>query len=262
MLLVSAILEGYTNYLDGYIIVFFAAVLGACIITACVISIRHLLGLILFGFTIGFITQAIGITSDMWCYDHTFIFAALSWSLAAVTMEGISKVIMARLKPITDNPLNVLTILALFAIIPITLALQDHWKYAKYRPIPKEWAGKHAFEIQKVGTEQAPCFIYGMTPEERAKVEPNVPFWVYYISLLGFAIVMHYHISFTELLSLILAAWIMGGIAEWIGATAKLWYFRTETLPPLFLVLGCWPLEFLVIRGLATRMSNSEEKQG
>lgn len=265
VLLVSAVLEGYINYLDGYIIVFFAAVLGACIITAFVISIRHLLGLVLFGFTIGFITQAIGITSDMWCYDHTFIFAALSWSLAAVTMEGISKIIMVKLKEVTDNPVNVLTILIIFAIIPITLALQDHWRYAKYRPIPREWTGKQESKIQKFGTKQAQCFIYQTMPEERSeefrsKFEPNVPFWIYYISLLGFAIVMHYHISFTELLSLILAAWIMGGIAEWIGATAKLWYFRTETLPPLFLVLGCWPLEFLVIRGLATRMSNSGEK--
>lgn len=258
-LLLSAVLEGYADHLHGYVIVFFAALIAACIITSCAISLRHLLGLVLFGFTIGFITQAIGITSDLWCYEHTFIFAALAWSLAAVAMEGISKVIMARLKPITDNPLNVLTILALFVIIPVALALQGHWRYAKYRPIPSEWAEKHEPENQKSPTKEAPCFIYGMTPEEGAKVEPNVPFWLYYVSLLGFAIVMQFRISFTELLSLILAAWIMGGIGEWIGATARLWYFRTEAFPPLFLVLGCWPLEFLVIRGLATRMGKSGE---
>jgi hypothetical protein len=84
----------------------------------------------------------------------------------------------------------------------------------------------------------------------------NESFWIYYISLVGFAILMQGGIPFTELLSLILAAWIMGGISEWIGATAKLWHFRTVA-PPLFLVLGCWPLEFLVIRGLATRMKGS-----
>jgi len=184
VLLVSAVVEGYTNYLHGYIIIFFAAVLAACIMTACVISIGHLLGLILFGFTIGFITQAIGITSDMWCYDHTFIFAALSWSLAAVTMEGISKIIGFKLKKLTDNPMNLLTIFIIFAIIPITLALQDGWKYAKYRPIPKEWAEKHESKIQKFSTKQAQCFIYQTMPEEgseelQSKFEPNVPYQLY-----------------------------------------------------------------------------------
>ena len=36
LLLISAVLEGYTNYLHGYIIVFFAALLAACIMIACV----------------------------------------------------------------------------------------------------------------------------------------------------------------------------------------------------------------------------------
>ena len=269
LLVVSAVLEEYAKYLQGYVIAFFAAVLVACIITACVISIHHLFGLILFGFTLGFITQAIGITSDMWCYEHTFIFVALSWALATVTMEGISKIIRFKLKELIDKPMNVLMILLIFAVIPITLPIHDHWKYAmwhpipyaKYleecRPIPKE-AEKHEPNMQKIGTEKNTCFVCPENSELPAKCkEHNVPFWLYYLSLLGFAVVMHYHISFTELLSLILAALIMGGISEWIGATAKLWHFRTETLPPLFLVVGCWPLEFLVIRGLAIRMNKS-----
>jgi hypothetical protein len=215
LLLVCAVLEGYASSLAGYVIAFFAAVLAGCIVTAFTICTPHLIGLILFGFVIGFLTQAVGVTSDLWCYDHTFIFAAFSWALAAVTMEGISRIIRSKLKSLTDPPLNVLMILALLGTLLITLALQDHWKYA------------------------------------------NESFWIYYISLAGFAILMQAQVPFTELLSLILAAWIMGGISEWIGATAKLWHFRTVAFPPLFLVLGCWPLEFLVIRGLATRMKGS-----
>ncbi len=215
LLLVSAILEGYASNLTGYVIAFFAAVLAGCIVTAFTICTAHLVGLILFGFVIGFLTQAVGTASDLWCYDRTFIFAAFSWSLAAVTMEGISRVIQYKLKSLTDHPLNVLMILALLGTFLVTLASQDHWKYA------------------------------------------NESFWIYYISLAGFAILMQAQVPFTELLSLILAAWIMGGISEWLGATAKLWHFRTAAFPPLFLVLGCWPLEFLVIRGLATRMKGS-----
>jgi hypothetical protein len=219
LLLVSAVLEGYSSNLSGYIIAFFAAVLAGCIVTAFTICTAHLIGLILFGFVIGFLTQAVGITSDLWWYDSTFIFAAISWSLAAVTMEGISRVIQYKLKSLTDHPLNVLMILALLGTLLVTLASQDLWKYA------------------------------------------NESFWIYYISLAGFAILMQARVPFTELLSLILAAWIMGGISEWTGATAELWHFRTVAFPPLFLVLGCWPLEFLVIRGLAARMKGSTINQ-
>ena len=250
LLLVSAILEGYASYLTGYVIAFFAAVLAACIVTAFTISTAHLVGLILFGFVIGFLTQAIGITSDLWCYDRTFIFAAFSWSLAAVTMEGISRIIRHKLKSLTDPPLNVLLVLALLGALLVTLDLQDHWKYAKYRPAPEAWKERQEYGIQRT------CFIHQDMPS-KSKLEPNEPFWIYYISLAGFAILMQAGVPFTELLSLILAAWIMGGISEWIGATAKLWHFRTVAFPPLFLVLGCWPLEFLVIRGLATRMKRS-----
>jgi hypothetical protein len=251
LLLVSAVLEGYAGNLTGYIIAFFAAVLAACIVTSFTISVAHLVGLILFGFVIGFLTQAIGITSDMWCYDYTFIFAAFSWSLAAVTMEGISRLIRYKLKNLTDHPLNVLMILALLGTLLVTLSLQDHWKYATYRPVPEEWR-----ERQEPGVQEA-CFINQEIPI-KSNLEPNEPFWIYYISLAGFAILMQARVPFTELLSLILAAWIMGGVSEWIGATAKLWHFRTVAFPPLFLVLGCWPLEFLVIRGLASRMKGSE----
>ena len=256
LLLVCAVLEGYANSLTGYVIAFFAAVLAACIVTAFTICTAHLVGLILFGFVIGFLTQAIGITSDLWCYDRTFIFAAFSWALAAVTMEGISRIIRYKLKCLRDPPLNVLMILALLGALLVTLALQDHWKYAKYRPTPGEWKERQESRIQ--GT----CFIHQEMSEEgserfKSKLEPNEPFWIYYISLAGFAILMQARVPFTELLSLILAGWIMGGISEWMGATAKLWHFRTVAFPPLFLVLGCWPLEFLVIRGLATRMKGS-----
>jgi hypothetical protein len=136
LLLVSAVLEGYSSYLTGYVIVFFAVVFAACIVTAFTICTTHLVGLILFGFVIGFLTQAVGITSDLWCYDRTFIFAAFSWSLAAVAMEGISRIIQYKLKSLRDPPLNVLMILALLGTLVVTLALQDHWRYAKYRPTP------------------------------------------------------------------------------------------------------------------------------
>jgi hypothetical protein len=255
LLLVCAVLEGYASNLTGYIIAFFAAVLAGCIVTAFTICTAHLIGLILFGFVIGFLTQAVGVTSDLWCYNGTFIFAAFSWAAAAVAMEGISRIIRYKLKSLTDHPLNVLMIVVLFGTLLVTLALQENWKYANYRPNPHEWT---EWKKRQESGAQGTCFINQEMPKKgsegfKSMLEQNEPFWIYYISLAGFAILMQAKIPFTELLSLILAAWIMGGISEWIGATANLWHFRTAA-PPLFLVLGCWPLEFLVIRGLATRM--------
>ncbi|MFC1828583.1 hypothetical protein ACFL0O_03105 [Thermodesulfobacteriota bacterium] len=264
--LASAVLEGYTDNIQGYVIAFFAILLIVCIRSVSAMSFRLLLSLILFGFSIGFITQSIGVTSDMWCYDHTFIFAAFSWSLATVTMVEISRKIRLKMGKIVDKPLNVITILLIFAAIPLTLHLQDQWTYAKYRPIPKEYrpipkeCGESANDETKNPTaEQTECFICKTKPDKDSEkcayeFEKNVPFWLYYITLTVFAVITSYHLSFTELISLILAAWIMGGSAEWVGATAKLWHFRTKALPPLFLVLGCWPLEFLVIRNLAFKV--------
>jgi len=256
LLLVSAVLEGYASCLTGYVIAFIAVVLAGSIVTAFTICFAHLVGLVLFGFVIGFLTQATGISSDLWCYDRTFIFSLFSWSLAAVTMEGISRIIQYKLKSLTDHPLNVLMILSLLGTLLVTLALQDHWKYAKYRPTPGEWMERQESGIQ--GT----CFVHQEIPAKgseqfKSKLEPNEPFWIYYISLVGFAILMQARVPLTQLLSLILAAWIMGGISEWIGPAAKLWHFRTVAFPPLFLVLACWPLEFLIIRGLAIRMKGS-----
>jgi hypothetical protein len=77
------------------------------------------------------------------------------------------------------------------------------------------------------------------------------------IILAGFNARLEFLTGFTELLSLILAGQIMEGVSESMGATAKLWHFRKVAFLPLFLVLACWPLEFLVISGLATRMKGS-----
>ncbi len=92
-------------------------------------------------------------------------------------------------------------------------------------------------------------------------------FWIYYSALFVFAVVSNYHVRFSALLSLILAAWIMGSVSEYMGSSIGLWQFYPDPtpsevarpftcrLPPPYLTFGCWPLEFLTQVGLSAFIS-------
>ncbi len=99
----------------------------------------------------------------------------------------------------------------------------------------------------------------------RTKVFLN--FWIYYFALFIFGLVTIYHLKFSTLLSLILAAWIMGIVSEYMGSSIDLWKFcpisegseMVSTIacwsPPPYLTFGCWPLEFLTQIGLSSFIS-------
>ena len=95
----------------------------------------------------------------------------------------------------------------------------------------------------------------------------NVYFWVYYFCLFVFGVVAAYHLKLSALLSLVLAAWIMGNVSEYMGSSIGLWRFcatpeGSETArsiacwsPPPYLTFGCWPLIFLSQMGLSFFLS-------
>ena len=101
--------------------------------------------------------------------------------------------------------------------------------------------------------------------EVRAKVFLN--FRIYYFTLFIFAVVITYGSRFSTLSSLILAAWIMGLVSEYMGSSIGLWRFCPELphfevvrpiacwSPPPYLTFGCWPLEFLTQVGLSSFIS-------
>ena len=101
--------------------------------------------------------------------------------------------------------------------------------------------------------------------EFRTKV--LLDFWIYCLALFVFAVVITYHLRFSTLLSLILAAWIMGFVSEYMGSSIGLWQFCPELAqsevvrpltcwsPPPYLTFGCWPLEFLTQVGLSSFIS-------
>jgi hypothetical protein len=95
----------------------------------------------------------------------------------------------------------------------------------------------------------------------------NLNFWIYYFSLFVFVVVATYRLKFSVLLSLVLAAWIMGYVNEYMGSKIGLWRFcatpeGSETArsiacwsPPPYLTFGCWPLIFLTQMGLSFFLS-------
>ncbi len=98
--------------------------------------------------------------------------------------------------------------------------------------------------------------------EFRAKVFLN--FWIYYLALFIFGLVVTYHLKFSTLLSLIVTAWIMGLVSEYMGSSIGLWKFCPQEVgsiaclsPPPYLTFGCWPLEFITQIGLASFISKT-----
>ena len=206
-------------------IVFFAIVLIACFVTALCerTNTKYFIWLLVLGFFIGLITQIVGTTNRLWTYQDSFVFIGFSWALAAVTMLGLSFLIAKRLPEINGKVYNVLGLIVLVFAILILL------------------------------------------DEYRTKVLLN--FWIYYIALFFFAVVITYHMRFSTLLSLILAAWIMGLVSEYMGSSIELWKFCPDLAqsvgekplpcwsPPPYLILGCWPLEFIAQVGLSSFIS-------
>lgn len=224
----SAYFEGYLNLILGApkFLIFFAAVLVACIITALRMKTKFFIWLLVFGFFIGLLTQMVGTYNNLWVYKGTYksyVFAGFSWAFAAATMLGLSFLIKKLFREIDRKIYNVLALIVLFLIIPIFLS------------------------------------------ELRTKVFLN--FWIYYSVLFIFGVVVTYRLKFSTLLSLILAAWIMGIVSEYMGSSVVLWSFcptpedsgiaRTIACwsPPPYLTFGCWPLEFITQIGLTSFIS-------
>jgi len=221
--LMAAFLEGYLDLILGSVkfMLFFAAVLAGCIITALYMEgkTKFFIWLLVFGFFIGLVTQMVGTTNDLWAYKESFVFGGFSWALAAITMLGLSLFLSKQvLKDMDGKIRNVVALFILFLALPTLL-------------------GKMITEVR-------------------------MNFWIYYFVLFVFAVVVTYHLKLSTLLSLILAAWLMGLMSEYMGSSIGLWKFypeMTESVacwsPPPYLTFGCWPLEFITQIALTSYIS-------
>ncbi|MFC1822091.1 hypothetical protein ACFL9T_05240 [Thermodesulfobacteriota bacterium] len=226
--LLSAYLEGYMITITGSpkFLLFIFVVLVLSFVTALEVDGKLFVWLLVLGFFIGLLTQMIGTSNNLWIFTgpcKSYVFAGFLWAFAAVTMIGLSLFIKKLIPEIDKKVYNVLALVMLVFIIALLLG-----------------------EFRKV---------------------VRLNFIIYYSALFIFGLVVAYRLRFSALLSLILAAWIMGFVSEYMGSSIGLWKFcaareGTEMAksiacwsPPLYLILGCWPLEFLTQLGLSSFLS-------
>jgi len=82
-------------------------------------------------------------------------------------------------------------------------------------------------------------------------------FYAYYGALSLFALYASVLMDLGTLVSLILAALIVGMLSESLGAASGLWRFTgTGWRPPAYLVLGSWPLEIILHYGLSALLTH------
>ncbi|NUQ73982.1 MAG: hypothetical protein HUU21_10530 [Polyangiaceae bacterium] len=81
----------------------------------------------------------------------------------------------------------------------------------------------------------------------------GVFFWIFYSILLIIGCITAFRVGFMGFASFVLVAWAVAAPSEIAGSVASgVWtYPHDKDGPPLFLIVGCWPLEILAQAGLA-----------
>lgn len=207
----------FTCYQEGYwtevsVWLWIAIVLGfsISIIVASRTSTPRFVGLLFSTFIFEYVKETVGITSNMWMYHgsgSTYITGVWLWVLAAVIMYFLTTwVIYPFLRRLKIPDIRVVgSVLLLIIFLIIPFTLGPYLEGA------------------------------------------GVTFWIFYLLVLFLGIYWSYTMPVSLLLSVVLSAWIMSNISEYLGSvTCHIWTFTYDpTYPPIFLLFGCWPLEFL-----------------
>jgi hypothetical protein len=220
----------FTGYHEGYFPVLkFAFTALLCFGCVCGIwlarfaSTKRMMGLILGIFIIEYIKETIGIKSGFWTYhgaNGAYNFGVWAWVLAGVTVYTVSARLIVKtvrlLQPSMPKWLNPAPryLNPLVIVCAFWFMYLGLWKY---------WDG--------VGIE----------------------FVVFYGILFLVSLYISYNIKFTVFVGFIIGTVLAGNVSEYLGAVGcGVWTFNhNPNYPPLFLVLGCWPLEILTQVGLA-----------
>jgi len=98
-------------------------------------------------------------------------------------------------------------------------------------------------------------FLFGTLGEYRSAT--GMMFFAYYITLTILCALYYYHYPNTrKLLLAVVAAWIVGSLSEIIGASSSLWSFTYGF--PIWIVISCWSLEWLIILAVVGFLFQSE----
>jgi hypothetical protein len=216
----------FTAYTEGYlpmISVFFWIVLGiglaVSIWLALGVSVGRLLALMLGIFIIEYIKETIGIWSGMWSYHglpNSYNFGVWAWVMAGMTVFWLAVRIVIRLfKRLTGN-------------------LPRHWNLVN--PV-----------IVVLVFAIIPLTLGGY----RSGAGPW--FWGLYAILFMVTLATALRLDFPVFLGLLITTWVIGFLSEYAGSVPNhIWTFpHNPNFPPIFLIMGCWPLEIFTQFSLA-----------
>lgn len=205
------IFEGYFRKPIHYIpfVIFGSVIILFDFYVVCFqMSTKRLLSLIPVAGTTGYITQMVGTGSDIWVYTNegkTFFVAIFMFIFVAIAMYG-------------------LTAKMLTLPVPPVIKTNRKWLFATC------WI---VF-----------LFAFLVITSQRFKQTITLWFWVYYSLLFVFALYSSFKFTGRKIICITIAAWIIGLASEYLGSQAGIWLFANNNVPPAFLVVGAWPLEF------------------
>jgi len=171
----------------------------------------RLLSLMLGIFIIEYIKEGIGINSGMWSYHglpNSYNFGVWAWVMAGMTVFWLAvRLVIRWMRKLTaglPRRWNLINpIIVVLVFVVIPLTLGD------YRPGAGGW------------------------------------FWLLYAILFLITLVTAIRMELPVFLGLLLTIWAVGFLSEYAGSVPnQIWTFPyNPSYPPVFLIIGCWPLE-------------------
>jgi len=219
--LFAAYYEGYFQKITTIFRITLAASSIIVIWLSLYISTKRFLSFIAVIFIIEYIKEAIGIKSNIWVYHGfggQFVFGVWCWVLAGLVSYGLASRVLIRLIRKLKFTLPRWLNLIIFLLIAalIPFMMGDY--------------------LQGTGAL----------------------FWLLYALLLIFGIYSVLKMDFPVFAGLVLSAWIIGIPSEYVGSISSgVWEFTMDAnFPPLFLLLGCWPIEIIAQYSMSAFLVN------
>lgn len=198
--------ESYIELISPLFWVVLAAAIAVAIWLACNISTKRLVALVLTIFMIEYVKETLGVVDGFWSYARSsYIFGVWAWVLGGLVAFAAGRLLVAK------------------AIASLKLAVPN---------------GTNAVLVVIVS-------ILGLVFLGPYRSGASAEFWIFYALLLVVVYFVSIRLDFSEFFGLVLAAVAVGTISEYAGSTGSgIWTFTYDPdFPPLFLLLGCWPLE-------------------
>jgi len=216
----TAYQERYITLMTPPFLALFLAGTGISIWLASGISSRRLISLVLSIFMIEYFKEAIGVRAGLWSYNGNpgqFIFGIWSWVFAGLTTYTLAtRIVIPGIRKLGLRLPRLMNSLMLSLLFASLLI-----SLGPYR------------------------------------ADAGSLFYAFYIILFSVGLFASFRLETHVFLGLVLMAWFVGYPSEYLGAiNSGLWTFsHSPDNPPLFLLLGCWPLEIMAQYSLSAYLA-------